>query len=365
MASDTVGSSPSIAYMHNPPILMADVTGMSKLARQLGLPSSHRRCGRRASCGPWNSRCGRRRPRKVSLRSPQAHDRRRLRHRVGSIQTGTDGAQRSSTARCASQSPASSPDRQGADRLLELEGRYLRPHSHLFPPLIDPERRHKIVVGAAADYFFGTASPVPCRHSVSGQSRSNGRRPAQERRPRRRTHRRRLESPDLPEGGRSLTAGVSRSAVVPPIWLPSRRAGRAGARCRHGPDLPRALALPDHLGDLRSGDHPAGNENDPLRRPNRRKSLPSREATTDGPRSPASPPDRQPIAHRTRGRAVACLGAGRPQPSGPQPPEALAGDLDQAESWRRDQAVGPIRRAVPIQHRGARTSPCASRTPSQ
>jgi hypothetical protein len=26
MASDTVGSSPSITYMHNPPILMADVT---------------------------------------------------------------------------------------------------------------------------------------------------------------------------------------------------------------------------------------------------------------------------------------------------------------------------------------------------
>ena len=26
MASDTVGSSPSITYLHNPPILMADVT---------------------------------------------------------------------------------------------------------------------------------------------------------------------------------------------------------------------------------------------------------------------------------------------------------------------------------------------------
>ena len=31
----------------------------------------------------------------------------------------------------------------------------------------------------------------------------------------------------------------------------------------------------------------------------------------------------------------------------------------------RDPVVGPIRRAVPIRHRGARTSPCASRTPSR
>ena len=56
-----------------------------------------------------------------------------------------------------------SPDRQGADRLLELEGPVIfaaNHHSHLDTPLLltsIPEPwRHKIVVGAAADYFFGT-----------------------------------------------------------------------------------------------------------------------------------------------------------------------------------------------------------------
>ena len=55
-----------------------------------------------------------------------------------------------------------SPDRQGADRLLELEGPVIfaaNHHSHLDTPLCSsiPEPwRHKIVVGAAADYFFGT-----------------------------------------------------------------------------------------------------------------------------------------------------------------------------------------------------------------
>ena len=56
-----------------------------------------------------------------------------------------------------------SPDRQGADRLLELEGPVIfaaNHHSHLDTPLLltsIPEPwRHKIVGGAAADYFFGT-----------------------------------------------------------------------------------------------------------------------------------------------------------------------------------------------------------------
>lgn len=55
------------------------------------------------------------------------------------------------------------PDRQGQDRLDDLEGPAIfaaNHHSHLDTPLLltsIPEPwRHKLVVGAAADYFFGT-----------------------------------------------------------------------------------------------------------------------------------------------------------------------------------------------------------------
>ena len=56
-----------------------------------------------------------------------------------------------------------SPSRRGADRLSDLEGPLIfaaNHHSHIDTPLLltsIPEPwRHKIVVGAAADYFFGT-----------------------------------------------------------------------------------------------------------------------------------------------------------------------------------------------------------------
>ena len=56
-----------------------------------------------------------------------------------------------------------SPRRSGTDRLADLDGPVIfaaNHHSHLDTPLLltsIPERwRHKIVVGAAADYFFGT-----------------------------------------------------------------------------------------------------------------------------------------------------------------------------------------------------------------
>ena len=56
-----------------------------------------------------------------------------------------------------------SPDRKGQDRLLDLDGPVIfaaNHHSHLDTPLLltsIPEPwRHKIIVGAAADYFFGT-----------------------------------------------------------------------------------------------------------------------------------------------------------------------------------------------------------------
>ncbi|MEM9203689.1 MAG: lysophospholipid acyltransferase family protein [Actinomycetota bacterium] len=56
-----------------------------------------------------------------------------------------------------------SPDRKGQDRLLDISGPLIfaaNHHSHLDTPLLltsIPEPwRHKIIVGAAADYFFGT-----------------------------------------------------------------------------------------------------------------------------------------------------------------------------------------------------------------
>ena len=56
-----------------------------------------------------------------------------------------------------------SPDRKGQDRLLDLDSLVIfaaNHHSHLDTPLLltsIPEPwRHKIIVGAAADYFFGT-----------------------------------------------------------------------------------------------------------------------------------------------------------------------------------------------------------------
>ena len=146
--------------MHNPPILMADVTGTSKLARQLGLPSIHP-LRPRASCGRGIPDAGAVDPEGRS--APAAHDRRRLRHRVGSIQTGTDGAAIVDGPMRLAVAGLASPDRKGQDRLLDLDGPVIfaaNHHSHLDTPLLltsIPEPwRHKIIVGAAADYFFGT-----------------------------------------------------------------------------------------------------------------------------------------------------------------------------------------------------------------
>ena len=174
-----------------------------------------------------------------------------------------------------------SPDRKGQDRLLDLDGPVIfaaNHHSHLDTPLLltsIPEPwRHKIIVGAAADYFFGTRvtgaisalaiGAIPIERAKTGRKSAD------------------LAAELIDDGWSlliypkvavALTVGVSRSAVVPPIWPPERCAGRAGARRRHGPDPAQgALAPPpeQHLGDLRSGDHPCRRrEHDPLRRPDR------------------------------------------------------------------------------------------------
>ena len=98
-----------------------------------------------------------------------------------------------------------SPDRQGADRLLELEGPVIfaptitatsTPHScSPRSPSRGGTRSWSVQLPTTSSE---PASPVPCRHSVSGHPDRTGEDRPQERRPRRRTHRRRLEPPDLP-----------------------------------------------------------------------------------------------------------------------------------------------------------------------
>ncbi len=68
-----------------------------------------------------------------------------------------------------------SPRRQGVDRLADLRGPVVfasNHHSHIDTPLLltsIPERwRHKIVVGAAADYFFGTRMAAVASSLVIG-----------------------------------------------------------------------------------------------------------------------------------------------------------------------------------------------------
>ena len=105
-----------------------------------------------------NSRCGRRRPRRVSLPAGTTgadYDTKWADPNRHGWRGDVDGPMRLAVAGLAS------PDRQGADRLLELRGAGdLRPTitatSNPTPAHVDPRTwRHKIVVGAAADYFFG------------------------------------------------------------------------------------------------------------------------------------------------------------------------------------------------------------------
>ena len=194
---------------------------------------------------------------KVPPAPSQTHDRRRLRHRVGSIEAGTDGAcgdrRRPDAAAVAG---LASPDRQGADRLLELEGPVIfaaNHHSHLDTPLLltsIPEPwRHKIVVGAAADYFFGTRitgamsalgiGAIPIERAKTGRKSAD------------------LAAeliddgwslPIYPEGAVALTVGVSRSAVVPPIWPPERvcRSCRCTSPARADPAQGALAPRPSH-----------------------------------------------------------------------------------------------------------------------
>ena len=176
---------------------------MSKLARQLGLPSIPPALRPRASCGPWNSDAGAVDPERCRSAPSQAHDRRRLRHRVGSIEAGTDGAVAIVDGPMRLQvAGLASPDRQGADRLLELEGPVIfaaNHHSHLDTPLLltsipsrGGTRSWSVQLPTTSS---ARASPAPCRHSVSGRSRSNGRRPA-------------ARAPTSPPNS-SMTAGAS------------------------------------------------------------------------------------------------------------------------------------------------------------
>ena len=314
---------------------------MSKLARQLGLVDPTGAAASRVMRA-MEFRCGRRRPQRCRS-APRT-------------QTGADYDTewaRSKPARMARgdrRRPDAPPGRRsriaGSPRCrppARLEGRYLRcepsqpPRHPLLLTSIPEPWRHKIVVGAAADYFFGTRitgamsalgiGAIPIERAKTGRKSAD-------------------LAAELIDDGWSLliypkVAVARRLGSAVPRWcrLSGARAGvpvvpvhvaGTGRILRKGRSLPRPSNTSVTFGRAIT---PADNENTTrfaARIERRSPPSPTRHHRLVL-RSSASPPDRQPIAHRARGRAVAsCLGAGRPQPSRPQPPETLAGDLDQA-----------------------------------
>ena len=254
---------------------------MSKLARQLGLPSIPPALRPRASCGPWNSRCGRRRPRRCRSAPPQRTTGADYDTEWARSKPARMARRRSSTARCASQSPASHrriakvQTACSSSRAGDLRGQPSQPPRHPTPAHIDPRAVAAQDRGRCSCRLLLRNPHHRCHVGTRyrGNPDRTGEDRPQERRPRRRTHRRRLEPPDLPEGGRS-----------PDGWGQPFRGGAAYLAARAGvPVVPvhvagtgrilrkGARSPPEqHLGDLRSGDHPCRQrEHDPLRRPNR------------------------------------------------------------------------------------------------
>ena len=166
----------------------------------------------------------------------------------------------------------------------------------------------------------------------------------------------------------ALTAGVSRSAGAAYLAAePACRSCRCTLPARADPAQGRSLPRPSNTSVTSVGRSPL-----PATR-TRPASPPESSAVAASPTrqppigTPLAGEPTGPTAHRSpdpRPGSGVVPGRWATAAVGPQPPEALAGDLDQP-SHGAVIAVGPIRRAVPIQHRGARTSPCASRTPSQ
>ena len=138
---------------------------MSKLARQIGLPkvppalrpSRYLRAAEFPMRAPSTPRGVAPLPRERTTGADYDTDWARSKPARMARAAIVDGPMRLAVAGLAS------PDRKGQDRLLDLDGPLIfaaNHHSHLDTPLLltsIPEPwRHKLIVGAAADYFFGT-----------------------------------------------------------------------------------------------------------------------------------------------------------------------------------------------------------------
>ena len=241
-------------------------------------------------------------------------------------------------------SALAAPQRRGSDRLGDVDGPVIfaaNHHSHLDTPLLltsIPEPwRHKVVVGAAADYFFGTRlsgavsalaiGAIPIERSKVGRPlrRLGGR-----------TDRWRVESAHL-SGGRSQPRRVGPT-------IPGRRGVSSYALCgagcayssrRHRPHPSQGQVDPptkSYVGHFWRPDRaPRRRKQCSVRRPARGHGGGPRRR---GPHRLVLGPQAQlragePFAHRTRHRRLAAgLGAGRSLSKSQKPPSPLARDLD-------------------------------------
>ncbi|MEZ5134492.1 MAG: 1-acyl-sn-glycerol-3-phosphate acyltransferase [Acidimicrobiales bacterium] len=172
MATDVVGPQPTITHVHNPPIRrMADVTSLPGRNSPSAFPINPRRspvaraAGRRSLAStmarvPFPARPDGPRRRRTGASAVQA--RRRVRHRLGPPLPRPPGVVLVEGAVRPAAHAIARPMVGGADRVADYEGPAIfaaNHHSHIDTGLLlstIPEPwRHKLVIGAAADYFFG------------------------------------------------------------------------------------------------------------------------------------------------------------------------------------------------------------------
>ena len=301
MAADVVGPRRDDHPLPRPP----DPHGrrdMSVLARTIRpRPDQSRQNAAVAVPVPGADGAGRRR---AAAGGPQ--DRSRLRHGVGPRVPGSHGSGRHRRGRHAAGHAAGGRPRRSTalDRLAALAGPAIfaaNHHSHADTPLLlttIPEPwRHRIFVGAAADYFFKTRADR--RAQRAGHQRDPDRAhegDAPLGRPRRRADRRRLEHAHLSRGRpqpRRVGPTVPGRRRVP--VGPLRRPRRAGARRGHEPHPAQGGEAGDahrHPGHVRRADAPRRRRGQPpLRSADRavgRRRSPTRRPTT-GTRHAAAP----------------------------------------------------------------------------
>ena len=352
MATDVVGRHPTITHLHNPPIVMADVTCDGEAPAE---PAA-RPAPRLPVHGTDGARHRRRAPARRRASAPTTR------------RTGRAGSPPGSPASCCSKrscdrpSPRSArPSAPGIDRLAGLtDGPVIfapNHHSHLDTPTmltsIPEPWRYKVFVAAAADYFFKT-------HVTSAASAlALGAIPMDRSKVSRRTA---DQAADLIEQGWSMLI-FPEGGRSPDGWGQPFRGGAAylSNRC----DVP---VVPVHLEGtgkiLRKGakrptpSHVRVTFGTPLAPRRRREHQPLRRAHRAGRRragrrgdhrlvAVAAPRRRRhhPAAHRPgRPGLAAGVGARRPVPQAPPPDPRLAEALVQlvASARRRRSAPGEL-----------------------